>query len=227
MAQIHHQETQHPTLDRRVIAKFGLAALAIASGAYVVSSYLHRPSPITIEGISSDPRARAVAVVQVSGAVRKPQVVKLTTEHRVEEALEGAGGPTRDADMTRINRAAKLVDGTVLFIPSIADGDYLSCDPAYVIGMAPRMQGFVGPSATKQSPPRSSGKKSPPPDGSINLNTATAQELDQLPGVGPATAAKIIEYRMQHGTFRSIDELLAVKGIGPKKLEAMRRFLRL
>jgi len=137
-------------------------------------------------------------VVDVSGAVKRPGVYQLTTKDRVEDALERAGGPTRRADLTALNRAAKLEDGRQILVPT------------------------RGKTAPVPAPSGGAGQTAAPPAGPINLNTATLEQLDTLDGVGPATAQKIIEYREQHGGFKTVDELDQVSGIGEKRLATLR-----
>lgn len=191
-------------------------------------------------------------VVQVSGAVKKPGVYTLKPNSRIHDAIRTAGGAKPHADLSEWNLAARVQDGASLHIASKeAVPNKASKEPKVVsrrrpqslTGMVPLKVevpeeyrgGVSGDSAfgaTKVEPekakPRStSGKKSLPGEGSISLNTGSLADLQRLPGVGPSTAQKILDYRKENGGFTSIDELLAVKGIGPKKMEAMRAYLRL
>jgi competence protein ComEA len=144
---------------------------------------------------------------------------------RVQDALEKAGGATAIADLAQINLAAPLVDGSQLYVPEKGKSLDNPINADY-------REGIEGVSVARYSAhSRSSrgasrSKKAPPP-ASISLNTASLGQLQQLPGVGPATARQIVEYRKTHGPFRSIDELLVLKGIGPKKLAKMREFVKL
>ncbi len=135
-------------------------------------------------------------MVDVAGAVHKPGVYRLTTADRVEDALKRAGGATRHADLSQINRAAKLEDGRQILVPTR--------------------------DAPRRRPPRRRPTAPGLSAGPINLNTATLEQLDTLDGVGPATAQKILDYRKAHGGFGSVDELDQVPGIGDKKLAALR-----
>jgi competence protein ComEA len=121
----------------------------------------------------------------------------LTSSQRIEDALKRAGGPTRRADLSQINRAAKLEDGRQVLVPVKASRSTSTAAPA---------------SATSPTTP------SQP----LNLNTATLEQLDTLDGVGPTTAQKIIDYRTEHGGFGSVDELGQVSGIGEKRMAALR-----
>jgi competence protein ComEA len=137
-----------------------------------------------------------VIVVHVAGAVRRPGVYRLRAGARVEAAVRRAGGLRRRADVTQINLAAKLEDGRQVVVPEKAPaGD------AAVAG-APGVAGA--------------------PAGPVNLNTATAEQLDTLDGVGPATAAKILRYRQENGGFSSVEELGQIAGIGERRLAALR-----
>ena len=138
-------------------------------------------------------------VVDVTGAVRRPGVYRLPAGARVQEAVRRAGGATRRADSAAVNLAAKVVDGQQILVP----------ERATVPGAAPAPGTSVAPSAAA-------------PAGPVSLNSATAEQLDQLDGVGPSTAAKIIAWRTANGGFSSVDDLAQVSGIGPKKLEALR-----
>jgi len=137
-------------------------------------------------------------VVDVAGAVKRPGVYRLTTNNRVEDALQEAGGPTRHADLSQLNRAAKLTDGSQILVPK------------------------HGSHASAAAP----AGATTPTDAPIDLNTATLEQLDTLDGVGPATAQKILDYREQHGGFKSVDELDQVSGIGEVRLQALRDHVR-
>lgn len=139
----------------------------------------------------------SVLVVHVSGEVARPGVVSLPAGARVIDAVAAAGGPTASAEIERINLAALLVDGAKVHIPAPGESA-----PA-VAGAQPAGQ----------------------PAGPLDLNAATAEQLDQLPGIGPSTAAAIIAYREAHGPFGSVDALAEVRGIGPAKLDSLRSLL--
>lgn len=147
-----------------------------------------------------DGRKGTPVVVDVSGAVKRPGVYTLSTEDRVEDALQQAGGATRKADLHQLNRAAKLEDGRQILVPT--KGQAGTAAPATAGA------GAADPAAAATGP--------------VNLNTATQEQLETLDGVGPATAQKILEYREQHGGFKSVDELDQVSGIGEKRLAALR-----
>jgi competence protein ComEA len=129
-------------------------------------------------------------VVDVAGAVRRAGLVRLASGARVADAVARAGGFTRSADRDGVNLAAPVSDGQQVVVPSRAGG--AAAGPATSSGGAP-----AGP---------------------ISLSSATAEQLDTLPGVGPVTAQKIVQYRTQHGAFHAVDELDAIPGIGPARL---------
>jgi competence protein ComEA len=141
------------------------------------------------------PAPRAV-VVDVVGAVRRAGLYRLRTGSRIADAVRRAGGPTRKADLESINLAAPLEDGLQVVVPRKVS--------------APPPGSAVAPGA----PPESAGP--------VHLNTATLEQLDSLPGVGPVTAQKILDWRQKHGAFTSVDDLDAVPGIGPARLEQLR-----
>lgn len=139
-------------------------------------------------------------VVHVAGAVRQPGLHELPAEARVADALEAAGGLAPDADPGRLNLAARLADGERVYVLRVGEQ---APPPVAGSGAGPAGEG-------------------PDADGPLDLNTADEAALDELPGVGPATAAAIIEHRTRIGRFTSVDELLDVRGIGEAKLESLR-----
>jgi competence protein ComEA len=137
--------------------------------------------------------AKPQLVVDVAGAVRRPGLVHLAPGTRIADALAAAGGVTAKADTALVNLAAPLADGEQGLVPA-------------------RGAGGIGASAAGL------GSTTAP----VDLNTATPEQLDTLPGIGPATAAKIVAFRQEHGPFHSIEELDAVPGIGPARIEQLK-----
>jgi competence protein ComEA len=135
-------------------------------------------------------------VVDVVGAVRRPGLYRLRQGSRIADAVARAGGSTAKADLAQVNLAAPLADGEQIVVPRRG---------------APGAPG--------------GGSSTGAPAGPVQLSTATLEELDTLPGVGPSTAQKILDYREKHGAFSSVDELDAVPGIGPKRLEQLRELV--
>ena len=141
-------------------------------------------------------------VVHVAGAVVAPGVYRLPATARVVDALTAAGGAAPMARTDAVNLAAAVHDGDRVYVPTV---DEVPSVPAGVSGTA-----------------APGGVAAGVPSGPVDLNTATVDELDGLPGVGPATAAAIVAYRDANGPFASVDGLADVRGIGPAKLEAIR-----
>ena len=154
-------------------------------------------------------------VVQAAGAVNHGGVYRLAPGSRVDDLIRSAGGMASDADADRVNLAAPLSDGERVWVPR--RGELSSPEVVAGAGGGATSSGSAS-SGTGSS--GTAGTSGPPPV--VNLNTATAEELDTLPGVGPATAAAILAYRSEHGQFSSVDDLLEVRGIGDAKLEALR-----
>jgi competence protein ComEA len=156
---------------------------------------------------ASEPGGRASSgaqlVIHVVGAVRRPGLYRLPQGSRYDDAVEKAGGATPKADLALINLAAPISDGIQIVVPTRA--------PAAASGA-----GASGSGAP------SSGGTGSAAAGPVHLNTATLEELDALPGVGPVTAQKILDYRQEHGAFTSVDQLDDISGIGPKRLDSLR-----
>ena len=171
----------------------GLAQLRRASGDHEAGA-----PPRGAAAIAVEERAGGRLTVHVAGAVRRPGVYRLAAGARVDDAVTRAGGATRRADLGGLNLAAELEDGRQVLVPVRA-------------GAA----GGVAPAA-------GAAAAAPAPGQPLNLNTATLEQLDTLSGVGPLTAQKILDFREQHGAFTSVDELDAVPGIGPARLEQLR-----
>lgn len=152
-------------------------------------------------------------VVQAAGQVRRPGVYRLHPGARVDDLVQEAGGFTTKADQDRVNLAAPLSDGERVWVPAAGE----DAAPPVVAGSG----GGTGSAPAGTSTGSEAGTAAAP-TGPVDLNTATAEQLDALPGVGPATATAILDYRAQHGRFSSVDELLDVRGIGDAKLEQLR-----
>jgi len=163
--------------------------------------------------------------VHVTGAVHRPGVYELSSQARVVDAVTAAGGATSTADLQRINLAQTIIDTEQVYVPTRSTHvvkptvaprlrpSRTTLPPITAPGAAPPLTPSVSTTVV-QSPNSTSNK--------VNINTATAEQLDTLPGVGPSTAKSIITYRTQKGPFKKTSDLLNVPGIGPAKYDAMR-----
>ena len=172
----------------------------------------------TAAGATTSSSVVAGVVVQAAGAVAEPGVYALDAGARVDDLVRAAGGHTARADTDRINHAAPVADGERVWVPSEGE-DAVPDVVAGANGGAPSTAGGTGTAGE-------GGSGSSPPTGPVDLNAATAEQLDGLPGVGPATATAILAYRDEHGRFSSVEELLDVRGIGEAKLEQLRPLVR-
>jgi competence protein ComEA len=180
-----------------------LAAALVLVGVLVlgVPRLVHRgaarvvaPPPRAARSTGQSPAARAApgVVVDVAGAVRRPGLYTLPAGKRVDDAIAAAGGPTAKAEIDAVNLAAPIADGEQIVVPTHGG--------AVVAGSS-------GSAATNAP---------------VDLNSATVEQLDTLPGVGPTTAAKIVAFRQEHGAFHSLAELDAIPGTGPSRLDQLK-----
>lgn len=156
-------------------------------------------------------------LVHVAGAVRRPGVYELAADARIRDALTKAGGGRAGADLDSLNLAAKVTDGQQVLVARRArpGASGAAAGPSSGVGVA-------GASPATAAAPGAAGGAAPGAAATVNVNQADATQLEALNGVGPAIAAKIVDWRTQNGPFKSVDDLAQVSGIGPKKLEAMR-----
>ena len=153
---------------------------------------------------SETPEAGTV-IIHVAGAVAAPGIVQLPAGSRVHQAVAAAGGGTPTADLNRLNLAAVLTDGQKLYVPQA--GEEIPAGSSGSSGPPEAGEGTGGGTASA--------------GGKVNLNTASVEELDALPKVGPVLAQRIVDWRKEHGLFKSVEELDAVDGVGPKMLETL------
>ena len=196
------------TLRRR--ERGGLALLAVLVVAGAVFWYVRSlPRPVTIAttggtrpagvaATSSPSPSPAPLLVHVAGRVRHPGVYQLHQGDRVIDAIQAAGGTLRGADLRSINLAAQLTDGEQIVVLRKGGGSVA----------AQAASGSAGASGTGSA--------------LVNLNTATLDQLEALPGIGPVLAQRIMDYREQHGPFASVDDLSNVSGIGDAHMEDLR-----
>ena len=178
---------------RALVAAGALLVVLVLAGRFVLGAGAASSGGDGAAEVVAQPlRAEAAppVVVHVVGAVRVPGLYRLARGKRVADAVERAGGATGKADLALINLAAPVADGQQVVVPARAP-------PGAAAG-----EGNGGDAAA----------------GPVHLNTATLDQLDELPGVGPVTAQKILDYREKHGAFSSLRELDAIPGIGPARL---------
>jgi competence protein ComEA len=195
------------TTALRIAVGGGLVVLGLAVGVWLLRPAPTRPEvslPFASTTVATSSTITttelSTLVVHVAGAVRSPGVHQLEPGARVVDAIAAAGGLRSDADGARINLAAPVADGERVYVPVVGE-------------QAPPVEvGVPGPA----------GGGATPSDGPVNLNTADEEVLETLPGVGPATAAAIVQHRQEVGGFASVDELLDVPGIGDAKLAQLR-----
>lgn len=169
--------------------------------------FLRRPEPEPITIQPPAPTATPLPTptprplrVYISGAVTHPDVYELPHDSIVKDAIEAAGGPTGEADLNRINLARRVHDEEQIYVPQKGE-ESLPVSP------------LSDPSLSSPSGPGG---------GKVNINVATAEELDTLPGVGPSIAQRIIDYRVANGPFQSIEDIKNVKGIGDATFDKLK-----
>lgn len=189
-------------MENKTVA-IGIAVVLLVSlglNGYLYLALQRSPNVIYVDAPPANPPAQpepSPIVVHVSGAVAKPSVYSLPAGSRVQSVIEAAGGALEGADLTRTNLARLLVDGEQVHIFLLGD----TSTPEF-------------PSASLTT-------------SKININTATQKELETLPGIGPAKAGDIIAYRTQNGPFRTIDDIINVRGIGDKTFESLKELIRI
>ncbi|MGH9198515.1 MAG: helix-hairpin-helix domain-containing protein, partial [Acidimicrobiia bacterium] len=176
-----------------------LGAAVIGGGVFVYAQTQTSPPPPQIKKISQQEAPNPMGpklVVHVAGMVKTPGLYELPDGSRVADALQAAGGALEEADLDSLNLAEIVSDGIKIFVPKKGEG----------------ATGETGPGGEQ-------------PKGNVNLNSATQEQLEALPGVGPVLAERIIAYRKTKGRFTSLRQLLEVEGIGTKKYDALKNLL--
>jgi competence protein ComEA len=199
------ERSHHNALIWLVVAALGAFALWRLAGASGDAG----GSPVRVQrgtqaAGAAEPRAAASSsglYVHVAGAVRRPGVVRVRPGERAADAVARAGGPTGRADLTAVNLAAQLEDGQQVIVPAR--------------GAAGTVAGGAAPEPGAPGVPK------------LSLATASAEQLDEIDGIGPTLSERIVEYRTQNGGFRSLEELQEVEGIGEKRFETLRQALQL
>jgi competence protein ComEA len=186
---------QLPEISRRRALAYVLALLALLTLAGRIALKNDNPAPAaTPVNLRAAPAPARKLLVHVVGQVFKPGLYSLPDGSRVNDAISKAGGPKPKAALELVNLAAPVADGQQVVVPSKQEAAQAAAGGA--------LGGAVG--------------------ARVHLNSATFEQLDELPGIGPVTAQKILDYRTAHGAFGSVDELDAVPGIGPAHLAELR-----
>lgn len=216
----------------------GIALAVIAALAVLVTVFTlarHRPAPVVsanlppVEMVSATASTSAArpgppaalapgpaTVVSVVGLVQQPGLVTLAPDARVADAVSAAGGPLHGADTAGLNLARHVADGEQIVVGLAAPAGQPPTLGSSVGGL-----GVPGAPAAPAKPPAPAKPVVP-----VDLNTATVEQLDALPGVGPVTAAAIVAWRAANGRFSDVDQLAEIDGIGPTRLEKLRPLVR-
>ena len=194
-----------------VIAIAGIVAIGIMYFIYnknQVKEDINIENEILVNNVSTNENNTNddIVIIHITGSVKNPGIVKLKEGSRIEDAIEAAGGLTENADITKVNLAYVVEDGTKIKIPSASEED---------IGDEDIIDSKSGDTIIIEENTVSSNNSTQ----TININKATEKEFETLPGIGPSLASKIIEYRNQNGKFESIEDIKNVNGIGDNKYE--------
>ena len=188
---------------------FGLLCGLLGAGLLILAAGQPRGSPVQL----SPPPTPAPLLVHISGGILRPGVYELPLDSRVQDAVQAFGGLLTSADASMLNLAARLKDGERLSIPTLAPTQ-------------PPRSAQVDSEGVRFVPLPTSLPQSAEP-GKININTASLDELDRLPGIGPVTAQKILDYRQAKGPFQTIEAIMDVSGIGPATNEDLKDLITL
>lgn len=191
---------QMPTISRARALTYVvvLLVLLVVGGRLALGRESSAPPPARpLPVVRAEQEPAQMLVVHVVGAVRKPGLYRLPEGSRIDDAIRRAGGPRPKAELALVNLASPVADGQQVVVPARG--------------------GAPGAGAVSAAP-----GAGPLPGEKVHLNSATLEQLDTLPGIGPITAQKILDYRTANGAFGSIDELDAVPGIGPARLADLR-----
>jgi competence protein ComEA len=189
-----------PQISRsRALAYFAVLLVGLTlAGRFVLRGEGHASSAVAEPAVMrAEPAPVQKLLVHVVGAVRAPGLYRLDEGSRIDDAVRAAGGPKPKAALDLINLASPVADGQQVIVP--------------VRGRGPAAGSAAAPGGL--------------PGERVHLNTATLEELDTLPGIGPVTAQKILDYRTEHGAFATVEELDAVPGIGPARLAELTKLV--
>lgn len=195
------------------------AAVILAIGAGVVALLTYRPAPVVITIIPPGPTSTPLPIrVYIVGAVDSPDTYPLPAGSRVQDAIKAAGGAKADADLNSINLAQLLHDGDKVSVPLLAAANTQPSTSGSTTSTT-TVQTSNTTTLTSDTTPAPAKSKSGKGETIVHINTATLEELQALPGVGPSLAQKIIDYRTAHGPFKSMDDINNVPGVGPSKVK--------
>jgi competence protein ComEA len=183
-----------------------LLALLFTMALGGVVFWTRKPDPKPIQIITPTPRPSPTAtalLVQVGGAVLNPGLVRVNEGARVDDAIKAAGGATGDADLSKLNLARRVNDGELIVVPKQGD---------------PTTVPVTSVSSTRAT-------ATPATLAKVNINTATTEELDKLPRIGPSLAQAILDYRAANGPFQTIEDLMKVRGIGQTQFDAIKNLI--
>ncbi len=192
----------------------GAGSVTLIGRGQPASIIIQPPVPTAIPDPTATPGPLRVFV---SGAVRAPAVYELPHGGIVQQAIEQAGGFTAEADTAVVNLALPLQDGMQIYVPTMAET--VEEVQAVITSPAVRLEGVeLDAGGVENTAVEQDG-------GVVNINTADVAQLDTLPGIGPSTAEKIVEYRDANGPFATIDDIMNVSGIGPAKFEQIQAYI--
>jgi competence protein ComEA len=190
----------------------GAGGVALSGRVQPADIIIQPPAPTALPAPTATPGPIRVFV---NGAVSAPAVYELTPDAILQQAIEQAGGFTSEADTAVVNLALPLQDGMQIYIPTIDE----TAEQSHTVVSSPAVR-------TEGIELDLAGDTAAAADGdTVNINTADVAQLDTLPGIGPSTAEKIVEYRDTNGPFATIDEIMSVSGIGPAKFEQIQTFI--
>ncbi len=202
------------TIKQKIIIGVAILAIVVGIGVYFLVINNQQKEYEVNEFLSSDETERSkesTIMIHITGEVNNPGIIELQEESRIADAIEVAGGVTENADLNEVNLAFVLSDGQKIYIPNKNEKEldqekaYITSESGNNVIVKDKIEG---------------GKKQ-----KVNINEAKQEDFEQLPGIGPSIAKKIVEYREQNGKFTSIDELQEVKGIGKAKFENIKEYI--
>lgn len=202
------------TIKQKIIIGVAILAIVVGIGVYFLVINNQQKEYEVNEFLSSDETERSkesTIMIHITGEVNNPGIIELQEESRIADAIEVAGGVTENADLNEVNLAFVLSDGQKIYIPNKNEKE-LDQEKAYITSESGN--NVIVKDKIEE------GKKQ-----KVNINEAKQEDFEQLPGIGPSIAKKIVEYREQNGKFTSIDELQEVKGIGKAKFENIKEYI--